>query len=90
MALQDLIQSLAPEARRVYDSLVEKAEQTTGEMKDDATWWTVYLDNARLPDMSKASFQAYLAVLSKAGLYEIEDSYAFGYVLTDKDLSLSC
>ena len=89
MALHDLIQALSPEARRVYDNLVEKAEQTTDDVKGDATWWTVYLDNARLSDMPRATFQAHLAVLSKAGLYEVEDSYAFGYVLTNKDLSLS-
>lgn len=89
MALHDLVETLSPEARRVYDSLVEKAEYTTDNTKDDATWWGVYLDNAHLSDMPRASFQAYLAVLSKAGLYEIEDNYAFGYVLTDRQVTPS-
>lgn len=89
MALHDLVAALTPASRKVYESLAAYAEATSDYRPGDASWWTVYLDNARPDDMPPRTFQAHLAVLSHAGLYKVEDSYAFGYVLTDKPLTPS-
>lgn len=89
MPLRDLTDSLTPEARQIYDLLVEKAEGYTGTTSHDAAWWSVYLDNARPSNMNQATFRAYLSVLSKAGLYDSDDRFATGYVLTDKTLTLT-
>lgn len=43
-------------------------------------WGVVYLDNAKPRDMSQASFRSYLATLSGAGLYKVQDGYAWGLV----------
>lgn len=49
-------------------------------------WGMVYLDNARPAGMSDKSFRSYLAALSKKGLYEVEDGFAWGRVRMDGDL----
>lgn len=40
----------------------------------------VYLDNARLSDVSEYEFRSALAQLSKDGLYKVIDGYAFGEI----------
>jgi len=45
-----------------------------------AEWSLVYLDNAVPTGMSVTSFRSCLAVLSKRGLYKVEDSWAWGNV----------
>jgi hypothetical protein len=47
---------------------------------DDGEYGMVYLDNARPSGMTDKSFRACLSNLSFAGLYKVEDGYAWGKV----------
>jgi hypothetical protein len=68
---------LTAEARNVWQSLVDNCE---GNPSDK--WVHVYLDNAKPDGMSQTTFRAYLATLSKAGVYKPIDGYAWGDVKT--------
>jgi hypothetical protein len=46
----------------------------------DGDWGEVYLDNARPPGMSQTAYRAVLAALSRQGLYQPMDGYAWGRV----------
>lgn len=46
----------------------------------DGAWGEVYLDNARPVGMSETAFRAVLAALSRRGLYEPMDGFAWGRV----------
>lgn len=46
----------------------------------DGNWGEVYLDNARPANMNDKEFRACLSALSRQGLYEVVDGYAFGKV----------
>jgi hypothetical protein len=46
----------------------------------NGSWGSVYLDNFRPKGMSVTSFRSYLAVLSKAGLYQVYEGEHWGYV----------
>jgi hypothetical protein len=47
---------------------------------DGTKWGQVYLDNCRPNNMSDKSFRSCLATLSRQGLYQPQDGYAFGDV----------
>jgi hypothetical protein len=49
------------------------------EHRDDA-WGEVYIDNARPGGMSETASRAVLAALSRRGLYEPMDGFAWGRV----------
>ncbi len=46
----------------------------------DGAWGEVYIDNARPDGMSETAFRSHLAALSRRGLYEPMDGYAWGRV----------
>jgi len=50
-------------------------------------WGMVYLDNARIPEVSVHQFRAILAQLSKDGLYRTYDEKCFGEVKEDGNLA---
>lgn len=70
---------LSEDARKVLEALCENAEgMSIGENKE---WRMVYLDNARHSvGMSANVFRSYLAVLSEAGFYKIDDGHTWGIV----------
>lgn len=68
--------NLSNEAQTVLNALRNGSE---GWSKSEA-WGEVYLDNVRPAGMTDKTFRAYLAVLSKAGLYKVVDGYAWGKV----------
>jgi hypothetical protein len=62
-------------AQIVLESIRQHAEE-----KYNKGWCMVYLDNARPDGMNDKTFRAYLASLSKQGLYRVVDGYAWGKV----------
>ena len=68
--------NLTPKEKEIYDALRNGHDENYG---DREGWIMVYLDNEIPMNKSTAGI---LASLTKKGLYEIEDGYAFGWVKT--------
>ena len=66
----------------VLEALRENCEQyeTDGHGNE---WGVVYLDNARVADMTDRQFAGHLSELSKRNLYRVIDGEFFGKVLME-------
>jgi hypothetical protein len=67
-------------AAELLNNLRQNVEGVHDIEPDGRIWFTVYLDNATA-DVPARSLPGLLSALSKAGLYEPQDGFAFGSVL---------
>ncbi|MHA6643759.1 hypothetical protein [Mesorhizobium sp. A623] len=65
-------------------TVLRETEYENSWTEDGHNWLEIYLDNARVDarvrHLKGRAWASALSVLSKAGLYKVDDGYAFGFV----------